>query len=218
MTTDENGPWVEPDEVGVRLLLFGPAEGDADLVTQRVTAALATGLVAAFVADEAMPEELAAMLHGLCRDHEVAFLLRGQPVGVIERGADGVHLDTPEMLLSARRLLGLERLIGAACDLSRHVAMVAGDEGADYVTFGSPDRADPVDELAELVGWWSELFVVPVAAFVSSLPGAADKLVAAGADFLAIGSSLFEAGQEAGSRFQEIVSAAGRAGSGRDRD
>ena len=133
-------------------------------------AALTTGLVAAFVADEAMPDELAATLHGLCRDHQVAFLLRGQPVGVIERGADGVHLDTPEMLMSARRLLGLERLIGVACDLSRHAAMVAGDEGADYVTFGSPDRADPVDELAELVGWWSELFVIPVAAFVSTLP------------------------------------------------
>jgi thiamine-phosphate pyrophosphorylase len=38
--------------------------------------------------------------------------------------------------------------------------MVAGDAGADYIAFGDPESplSDPI---GELIGWWSELFVLP---------------------------------------------------------
>jgi thiamine-phosphate pyrophosphorylase len=218
VSADGDGPWVEPAEVGVRLLLLGPAEGDGKLVADRLRTALATGLVAAFVADEATPDELAATLQSLCRELQVAFLLRGDPARVIEHGADGVHLDAPEMLLSARRLLGLERLIGVTCDRSRHDAMVAGEEGADYVTFGSPDRTDPIEDLVELVRWWSELFVIPVAAVIDTSVEAAAALVGAGVDFLVIGTGLFEPGPEWEDRFRDLVSVARRAGGATDPD
>jgi thiamine-phosphate pyrophosphorylase len=72
---------------------------------------------------------------------------------------------------------------------SRHLAMEAGEAGADYVSFGAffesqtkvtSKRADP-----ELLRWWSTLFELPVVAIGGITPDRAAPLVAAGADFIA---------------------------------
>ena len=36
MSAGDDGPWVEPDEIGVRLLVFGPPAPDAGLIAQRL--------------------------------------------------------------------------------------------------------------------------------------------------------------------------------------
>jgi thiamine-phosphate pyrophosphorylase len=60
--------------------------------------------------------------------------------------------------------------------------MVAGEEGADYVTFGAEPSA-----AADLCAWWSDLFVLPCAV---DLRGVAEPEVEppvrAGADFLVV--------------------------------
>jgi len=102
-------------------------------------------------------------------------------------GIDGVHLNEPTGIAAARARLGPGRIVGAACGLSRHAGMVAGEAGADYVMFGGLDRAPtPGDELFELVRWWSELFVIPCAAAAPPDPALARALVEAGADLLAL--------------------------------
>ncbi len=206
MSAGDDGPWVEADEIGVRLLVYGPPAPDAGLIAQRLGPALGAGVVAAFVADEATPEDALVELQGLCREHEVAFLLRGPATRVIERGADGVHLDDPDALTPARRLLGLERLIGVGCDRSRHAAMLAGEDGADYVTFGSLGDPDRTDDLVDLVRWWSELFVLPVAAVAPASAEDARALVEAGVDFLIVGGAFFRPDGAGEARLREIVS------------
>ncbi|MGH6916808.1 MAG: thiamine phosphate synthase, partial [Geminicoccaceae bacterium] len=41
-----------------------------------------------------------------------------------------------------------------------HSAMLAGDDGADYIAFGEVGRP-PQPPLLELIAWWNELFVLP---------------------------------------------------------
>ena len=104
-------------------------------------------------------------------------------------GADGVHL-TPranidEAYRAARAGLDEGSIVGADGGTSRHDAMMLGEAGADYVAFG-PTDGEGEDSQAALVGWWSELFVVPVVAVgIETAEDAAD-MAAEAPDFIAI--------------------------------
>jgi thiamine-phosphate pyrophosphorylase len=101
---------------------------------------------------------------------------------------DGLHLSRlPAKLVTLRQQLGPERILGVACGLSRHDAMIAGEAEADYVSFAG----DP-DGLLELAGWWSALMTVPCVAEGVAGPDQAAALAAAGADFVLPAPSLWE--------------------------
>jgi thiamine-phosphate pyrophosphorylase len=65
--------------------------------------------------------------------------------------------------------------------------MRLAEAGADYVAFGSDDQGDStaIDQCAELIAWWSEIFVVPCVAWNVERADDAAKLAAIGADFVA---------------------------------
>jgi thiamine-phosphate pyrophosphorylase len=158
-------------------------------------AALDAGPVAAFQfrvkgMDQHEAARLAAPLQEICAAHEVAFIVNDD-MGLAKRlGADGVHLGQgdgdPEV---ARRLLGPTAQIGITCHDSRHLAMEAGEAGADYVAFGAffptatketRHRPDP-----SILSWWTTLFEIPCVAIGGITPDNGRVLVQAGADFLA---------------------------------
>ncbi|MGB0747939.1 MAG: thiamine phosphate synthase [Magnetospiraceae bacterium] len=122
---------------------------------------------------------------------DVAFILNDRPDLAAEMDCDGVHVGQEDASYKdARKLLGQDRIIGVTCHDSRHLAMVAGEAGADYVAFGAffptdtkdaKFRADP-----ELLAWWSSLFTVPCVAIGGITPENCAPLVQAGADFLAV--------------------------------
>jgi thiamine-phosphate pyrophosphorylase len=178
----DHGPWLDPAEAGSKLLLFGrqSLEGLEPL--------LGSGAVAALVLPAA---EIDGAVTDACRRHRLPLLLRGDAATVRSGAADGVHLAKPEQVAAARAQLGREGLIGVSCGLSRHAAMVAGEAGADYVLFGALD-VDPSPEVEGLVGWWSELFVLPCAAAGRYSPDTARAMAACGADFLATHDATIE--------------------------
>src|SRR5262249_37809937 len=72
--------------------------------------------------------------------------------------------------------------------------MMAGERGADYVMFGEPetDGSRPsFGAILERVGWWAELFEVPCVAYAAN-PDEVGLLAAAGADFVAVGSGIWD--------------------------
>jgi thiamine-phosphate pyrophosphorylase len=146
-------------------LLISPPQLDPAAFAAALEAALAAGGAAGFLLRLAEPERAplraaAARLQPVCAVREVAFLLQDDVALALKLGADGVHLSNASSVAAARQALGAERILGAACGASRHAAMVAGDAGADYIAFGDPEG--PLsDALGELIGWWSELFVLP---------------------------------------------------------
>ena len=177
------------------LYLISPQEVDGTF-PDRLRAALGGGPVAAFqlrVKDVDQHElvRLAEPLQRICADADVAFIVNDD-MGLAKRiGADGVHLGQKDGdLRAARELLGPAAQIGRTCHDSRHLAMQAGEDGADYVAFGafyetttkpSNYRPDP-----SILSWWGTLFEIPSVAIGGITPANAAPIVAAGADFVAV--------------------------------
>lgn len=180
-------------------LISPPAfdEGFADALD----AALGAGSVAAFqlrlkgVGDDTVLRE-AERLMPICAAHEVAFILNDRTDLAQACGADGVHLGQGDGdPRDARRQLGPSAQIGVTCHGSRHLAMEAGEAGADYVAFGAffptmtketLHRPDP-----SILGWWATVFEIPCVAIGGITVENAPVLVKAGADFLAVSGAIW---------------------------
>jgi thiamine-phosphate pyrophosphorylase len=178
-----------------QLYLISPQSITADF-GERLRAALGAGPVAAFQLrlkglDDHAIAALAPPLQAICAEHEVAFIVNDSVALAKRLGADGVHLGQSDGdPRDARAQLGPQAQIGVTCHDSRHLAMQAGEAGADYVAFGAfyptatketQHRPDP-----SILGWWSTLFELPCVAIGGITPANAAPLVAAGSDFLAV--------------------------------
>lgn len=153
------------------------------------------GDIAGFVlrVDDALDDPVARVtpLQTLCAHHATAFIVRDHLELALEMGADGVHLGSAAGdVVAARAALGKERILGVSCGVSRHAAMEAGEQGADYVAFGDPARR-PGPEVDELLGWWSELFVLPCVAEGAITVEDCTRLARAGADMVAVGQDVW---------------------------
>ncbi|WP_084420684.1 thiamine phosphate synthase [Henriciella litoralis] len=148
------------------------------------------------VLDEAATEAVARAVLPLCRARDVALLINDS-VEVCERvGADGVHLGHMDMQVKeARKRLGKQPIIGATAKNSRHVAMEAGEQGADYVAFGAffptETKADTVPADTELLEWWQAVMELPCVAIGGITPDTAKAISLAGADFVAVSSAVW---------------------------
>ena len=152
--------------------------------------------------DQHEAARLAAPLQEICAAHDVTFIVNDS-IGLAKRiGADGVHLGQEDgTVAEARQALGREAQIGVTCHGSRHLAMEAGDAGADYVAFGAffPTMTKDVSHHAEadVLAWWQGLFEIPCVAIGGITPENCAPLVAAGADFLAVSGAVWNGDEEA---------------------
>ncbi|WP_254430857.1 thiamine phosphate synthase [Magnetospirillum sp. LM-5] len=126
----------------------------------------------------------------------VAVLLNDRPDLAFETGCDGVHIGQEDATLAAaRKAVGKDGIVGVTCHDSRHLAMEAGDQGADYVAFGAffPTETKEAKFTADLdlLRWWSELFTVPAVAIGGITVDNCRPLVEAGADFLAVSGGVW---------------------------
>ena len=122
-----------------------------------------------------------------------ALLLADRPQLVAPSGADGAHLTGIDAFNAAVTHLKPDRIAGAGNLVTRHDAMLAAEAGADYVMFGEPDAAGhrpSFEAIIERVEWWAEVFQAPCVGFAQTLDEIA-PLVAAGADFIALGDFVF---------------------------
>jgi thiamine-phosphate pyrophosphorylase len=162
----------------------------------RLKAAFEPGVASAFQLRVKDVEEhelarLAEPLQRICADAEVAFIVNDSMALARRLGADGVHLGQSDGdVREARALLGPGAQIGRTCHDSRHLAMQAGEDGADYVAFGAfyPTTTKPSHyrPAPPILSWWSTLFEIPCVAIGGITPDNAKPLVDAGADFIAV--------------------------------
>lgn len=191
-----------------QLYLISPLDVGGDF-PQRLDRALAAGkgLATAFQfrvkgVDQHEAARLAAPLQEICAGHDVGFVINDDVALARRLKADGVHLGQGDSdLRNAREELGRDVQIGITCHASRHLAMEAGEAGADYVAFGaffpsetkaSEHRAEP-----EILRWWSGLFEIPCVAIGGITPDNCAPLVEAGADFLAVSHAVWGGDEEA---------------------
>lgn len=184
-----------------------------------LASALDAGPVAAFQLrlkgiEEHTIAALAPPLQLICADRDVAFIVNDS-IGLAKRlGADGVHLGQEDgSVADARAALGRDAQIGVTCHNSRHLAMEAAEQGADYVAFGAffPTTTKETKYIADaaLLGWWRTITGIPSVAIGGITPGNAETLVQAGADFLAVSGAVWndpEGPAEAVRKFQPVLS------------
>ena len=133
----------------------------------------------------------------LAQQHNVAVLLNDRPDLARDLDCDGVHIGQNDMdYRQARTLLGENAIIGVTCHASRHLAMLAGDAGADYVAFGAFFDTKTKDTIArpslDILTWWQEIMEPPCVAIGGITPENGGTLAAAGADFLAVSGGVWQ--------------------------
>lgn len=185
-----------------RLYLVTPPRLDLDVFAERLASALDDGDVACVQlrlkdADDDDIRRAAERLLPIAEAHKAAFLINDRPDLAAETGAAGVHIgQTDAACADARATVGADATVGVTCHDSRHFAMQAAEQGADYVAFGAffptgtkapKSRANP-----EILRWWSDIFVIPCVAIGGITVANCPDLVRAGADFLAVVSAVWD--------------------------
>ncbi|HEV7996420.1 MAG TPA: thiamine phosphate synthase [Stellaceae bacterium] len=208
-----------------RLYLITPPAFEPERFAGELEEALAGGDVACLqlrlkeAGDDAV-RRATAILQPIARAHDVAFIMNDRPDLAAELDCDGVHVGDEDMpYAAARRLLGSDRIVGVTCGDSRDRAITAAEAGADYVAFGAffPSmtktatkfRADP-----EVLRDWSETTVVPCCAIGGITQENCGPLIEAGADFLAVISSIWsypKGPRAAVAAFNQVLAKYGRA-------
>lgn len=134
-------------------------------------------------------------LLALCREHRVHLIINDDLELAAAIGADGIHLGREDAGLErARDRLGPEGIIGISCYNQPQLALQAQEKGADYVAFGSffPSSTKPeaVPATLEMLQEARPQLHIPIAAIGGITPENGTALITAGANYLAVISSL----------------------------
>ena len=181
-----------------RLYLVTPPSADVASLKFDLMAALDCADVAAVLLrlpqddDRALINRIKAIAPTV-QNFGAALLVDGHPGLIARGGADGAHLSGIAAFEEFVGSLKPDRIAGIGALETRHDAMLAAERGADYVMFGEPDENNErpsLDAVIDRVSWWAEVFQTPCVAYAASLDDVA-TLVAAGADFVAVGDLVF---------------------------
>lgn len=183
-----------------QLYLISPLDVGGDF-PDRLRAALEAGPVAAFQfrvkdVDQHEAARLAAPLLDICREHDCAFIVNDSVPLAKRLGADGVHLGQGDGdPREAREELGKDAQIGVTCHNSRHLALEAGEMGADYVAFGaffpSSTKDAKIQAEPEILEWWSSMMEPPCVAIGGITVENAASIIATGTDFIAVSGGVW---------------------------
>ncbi len=204
-----------------RLYLISPPVIDIGIFADRLREALGAGDVATLQlrlkeADDDSVRRAAERCLPICHEHDVALLINDRPDLAVEVGADGVHVGQKDASLKeARTALGPDHIVGVTCHNSRHLALEAAENGADYVAFGAffPTTTKQPDFQAEpeILEWWQSFIEAPCVAIGGITTDNCALLVRAGADFLAVSSGVWDYDQGPGdavSKFNQVIAQA----------
>lgn len=195
-----------------RLYLITPPQIDLQAFAPRLDEALSAGDVACLQLrlknadnmppDESVIAEAIDRLMPIAHAQNVAFILNDNPELAAKYDCDGVHIGQDDMAYAAARaIMGDDKIIGVTCHDSKHLAMEAGEAGADYVAFGAfydtqtkqaKSKAD-----ADILSFWQEFVELPCVAIGGITPDNAAPLVTAGADFIATSAGVWQHGEGA---------------------
>ena len=205
-------------KVLTKLYLISPPNINVNEFIFSLDDVLNTGLVSCFqlrlknVKDEDIIESSKA-LKPICNKYNVPFILNDRLDLVNKVEADGVHLGEGDgSILEARKLLGPKAIIGASCYNSKHLAMEAAEEGADYVAFGAffdTITKDPKTKAdINIIKDWTLISNIPCVAIGGINSSNCKELVDAGADFIAVVGSIWNKNDDpksAVNKFKSII-------------
>jgi thiamine-phosphate pyrophosphorylase len=182
------------------LYAITPECADEGTLLARARAALAGGAALLQYRNKRAPRirrlREACALAQLCRSSGVPLVINDDARLAVEAGADGAHLGREDGDAAEARKLLAGRILGVSCYDSLERARAAVAAGADYVAFGSV-FASPTKPAAARVPLSlfsrARALGVPLAAIGGITLAEAPRVIAVGADLLAVISDLFDA-------------------------
>jgi len=180
--------------------LYAITESDSKNLVKKVTLALEGGVSLLQYrnkkADTQQQLEEATALAALCKDYKCYFIINDDMYLAQQVEADGVHLGKDDgSLLAARKLLGDNAIIGVTCYQDIATALIAEQQGADYVAFGSffasPTKPHAPKADIALLQQAKQQISVPICCIGGITLDNGSELIDNGADMLAVISSLF---------------------------
>jgi thiamine-phosphate pyrophosphorylase len=141
--------------------------------------------------------KIAKQIQKICKDYNCQLILNDYPNIALSLELDGVHLGKDDAKIAeVRKQVPDSFTIGASCYNSKHRAMQAGEDGANYLAFGAffPTTTKKIEYYAnvELLQWATELLNLPIVAIGGINASNCCDLVANKADFLAIISFVWQ--------------------------
>ncbi|APZ54298.1 thiamine phosphate synthase [Salipiger abyssi] len=197
-----------------QLYLITPPEFDLSAFPARLSAVLDVAEIACIrlalaTRDEDKLLRAADAVREVAHAHDVALVIDTHVVLAQRLGLDGVHLtDGSRSVRHARKELGTDAIVGAFCGSSKHDGMTAGENGADYVSFGPVGGASLGDgTLAEreLFEWWSQMIELPVVAEGGLTPELVTELTPV-TDFFGIGEEIWDE-EDAAAALKTLIAA-----------
>ncbi len=188
-----------------QIYLISPPKIELKSFSTELEKALKTKLVPVFQLrlknySDAEVKKISQELKKICHANNCLFLLNDDFNLALEIGADGVHLGAEDGSIKLARekskKINPNFVIGASCYDSKHLAMEAAEQGADYVSFGAffesktkKSRGHPTTEIIE---WCNEILDLPIVTIGGITDQNCSSLVKAGADFLSVISYVWD--------------------------
>lgn len=182
-----------------QIYLISPPQIELKSFSKRLESALKTGLIPVFQlrlknCEEKEIVKISKELNKICIQNNCLFILNDFWKIALEQGFAGVHLGEDDGLISnVRKSSGKNFVIGASCYNSRHAAINAIEDGANYVAFGAffetLTKQAKTKATPEILSWAAEILNVPTVAIGGINQENANQIKQA--DFAAVISSVW---------------------------
>ena len=132
----------------------------------------------------------------ITRKNNVKFLINDKPTVARTVGADGCHIGQKDMnLMSCRKILGKNKIIGVTCHNSKKLALKAKKNGANYIAFGSffksSTKKSPFRANLAILRWAKKKINMPTVAIGGINSSNYKKILSSGASFIACSSYIW---------------------------
>jgi len=132
----------------------------------------------------------------ITRKNNVKFLINDKPTVAKMVGADGCHIGQKDMnLMSCRKILGKNKIIGVTCHNSKKLALKAKKNGANYIAFGSffksSTKESPFRANLAILRWAKKKINMPTVAIGGINSSNYKKILYSGASFIACSSYIW---------------------------
>ena len=132
----------------------------------------------------------------ITRKNNVKFLINDKPIVASTVGAEGCHIGQKDMnLMSCRKILGKNKIIGVTCHNSKKLALKAKKNGANYIAFGSffksSTKKSPFRANIAILRWAKKKINMPTVAIGGINSSNYKKILSNGANFIACSSYIW---------------------------
>ena len=126
----------------------------------------------------------------IAKKNNVKFLINDKPLIAKKVGADGCHIGQKDTdFIISRKILGKNKIIGVTCHNSKKLALIAKNNGANYVAFGaffkSSTKKTAYKANLEILRWAKKKINMPTVAIGGINSSNYKKILLNRADFIA---------------------------------